>query len=427
MRAVELFAGAGGLALGASLTGFKPLAVVEWDRWACDTIRENQRRGHPLVADWPEPHEGDVRAVDWSSIPTDIELVAGGPPCQPFSMGGKHKAYNDSRDMFPAAVDIVRRLRPKAFVFENVKGLTRSAFHNYFEYIKLQLEFPETARRKNEDWQSHYLRLQTEFSMGSQHGRALTYRVMSHLVNAADYGVPQRRERVFIVGFRYDLETTWSLPAATHSEDQLLYEQWVSGAYWERNRVSRQIRPKAPSAATLARLNAMRQRGFDEAPLKPWVTVREALRDLPDPSMHPRLAKVHLNHIHQPGARPYPGHTGSPLDMPAKTLKAGGHGVPGGENMMVKDDGTCRYFSVRESATIQTFPGAYVFHGAWSETMRQLGNAVPVALASQVMSSVALQLVEAEFRKMGIGSANDLVARISGNAPMNAPMRAARA
>lgn len=422
MRAVELFAGAGGLALGASLAGFKPLAIVEWDRWACDTIRENQRRGHPLVADWPEPHEGDVRAVDWSEIPTDIELVAGGPPCQPFSMGGKHQAYNDSRDMFPAAVDVVRRLRPKAFVFENVKGLTRSAFHNYFEYIKLQLEFPETPKRKNEDWQSHYLRLQTEFSTGNQHGRMLTYRVRSHLVNAADYGVPQRRERVFIVGFRHDLETTWSLPPATHSEDELLYEKWISGAYWDRNSIPAQVRPKAPSAATLARLSAMRQQGFDEVRLNPWVTVREALKNLPDPSKCPRQAQAHLNHLHQPGARPYPGHTGSPLDFPAKTLKAGGHGVPGGENMMVNDDCSYRYFSVRESATLQTFPGAYVFHGAWSETMRQLGNAVPVALAAKVMSSVALQLVEAEYRKMGINSAEDLAACLNGNATERAAL-----
>lgn len=409
MRSVELFAGAGGLAIGASLAGFTPLAVVEWDRWACDTIRENQRRGHPVVSGWPEPHEGDVRAVDWSKLPTDIELVAGGPPCQPFSMAGKHQAYNDTRDMFPAAVEVVRQLRPKAFVFENVKGLTRSAFHNYFEYIKLQLEFPESPRRKNEDWQNHYLRLQAEFSSGSQHGRKLTYRVQSHLVNAADYGVPQRRERVFIVGFRFDLGTTWSLPAATHSEDELLYEQWISGAYWHRNPLSKHLRPKAPGAARLAHVSALKQRAFGEVPLKPWVTVREALKALPDPAKHPRLASVHLNHIHQPGARPYAGHTGSPLDLPAKTLKAGGHGVPGGENMLVNDDGSCRYFSVRESATLQTFPGAYVFHGAWSESMRQLGNAVPVALASRVMASVALQLVDVEYRKLGVNSATDLV------------------
>lgn len=408
MRAVELFAGAGGLALGASLAGFKPLAVVEWDRWACDTIRENQRAGHPLVADWPEPHEGDVRGFDWASIPTDIELLAGGPPCQPFSMGGKHRAYNDSRDMFPATVDIVRRLQPKAFVVENVKGLTRSSFHNYFQYIQLQLEFPERPRRQKEEWHDHYARLQEMHSQGTEHGRGLTYRLHTHLVNAADFGIPQRRERVFIVGFRHDLETTWSMPEATHSYEALLHDQWVSENYWDRVGVAKKSRPNMPArlAATVQR---MRQGSIDEARLKPWRTVRETLRNLPDPEKRrPAAQAYHLNHSHQPGARPYPGHTGSPLDLPAKTLKAGDHGVPGGENMMVKDDGSCRYFTIRESARLQTFPDGYRFHGAWGEIMRQLGNAVPVELARQVASSVAVQLVEAEFRKMGLHKAADV-------------------
>ncbi len=404
MRVVELFAGAGGLALGASLAGFKPLAVLEWDRWACDTLRENQRNEYPLVSGWPI-HEGDVRAFDWKSLPTDIELVAGGPPCQPFSMGGKHGAYNDQRDMFPASVDIVRQLQPKAFVFENVKGLTRSAFHNYFEYIRLQLEFPGSPKRKNEDWQSHYLRLQTEHSSGRQHGKALTYRLKTNLVNAADYGVPQRRERVFIVGFRHDLETHWSMPAPTHSQSALMHDQWVTGAYWERNRIAKKNRPASPLSAAMGQM-LMRQLSLIEEPLKPWKTVREALADMPNPEM--RLQHHFINHSHQPGAKAYPGHTGSPLDLPAKTLKAGGHGVPGGENMMVNDDGSCRYFTIRESARLQTFPDGYRFHGAWGEVMRQLGNAVPVELARQVMSSVGIQLVESQLRKMGLKSTVDV-------------------
>src|SRR5690606_33226847 len=77
---------------------------------------------------------------------------------------------------------------------------------------------------------------------------------------------------------------------------------------------------------------------------------------------------------------------------PSKTLKAGAHGVPGGENMLVRDDGTVRYFTVREAARLQTFPDDYVFHGAWSEAMRQLGNAVPVRLAEAVAGSVANSL-----------------------------------
>ena len=120
--------------------------------------------------------------------------------------------------------------------------------------------------------------------------------------------------------------------------------------------------------------------------------------DIPDPRK--RTAKEFNNHNFQDGAKTYKGHTGSPLDLPAKTLKAGDHGVPGGENMMVLDNGTVRYFTVRESARIQTFPDGYIFHGSWTETMRQLGNAVPVALARRVAASVAERLAESGIRKI---------------------------
>ncbi len=391
MRAVELYAGAGGLALGASLAGFKPLAVVEWDRWACDTIRENQRRGHPLVADWPL-HEGDVRAFDWNAIPEDIELLAGGPPCQPFSMGGKHRAHDDHRDMFPPTVEIVRRLRPKAFILENVKGLTRSSFANYYQYILLQLEFPEVARRPLENWSDHFARLQAERASGRAHGRDLTYHVVPTLVNAADYGIAQRRERVFIVGFRADLGIEWNFPQATHGLDGLLHDQWIRGEYWERHGVASRDRPAMP-ANVASRVARLRQSLFPPAE-RPWRTVRDALFDLPDPES--AAADSIPNHRFQPGARPYPGHTGSPLDLPAKTLKAGDHGVPGGENMLLRPDGSTRYFTIRESARLQTFPDGYLLHGAWSEAMRQLGNAVPMALGHLVAGGVAERLILAE-------------------------------
>lgn len=393
LRAVELFAGAGGLAMGVSLAGFKSLAVVEWDKWACDTVRENQKRGFPLVESWPL-HEGDVRNVGWGEIPQDIELLAGGPPCQPFSMGGKHKAHDDSRDMFPATVDIVRQLRPKAFIVENVKGLTRSSFANYYQYILLQLEFPELPRRKNETWYDHLMRLQADKTSGRSSSKALTYNVVPTLVNAADYGVPQKRERVFIVGYRSDLGIDWHFPDPTHSEDALLYDQWVTGDYWTRHKIPVSQRPEmTPRMATRVRRLATTGPGS----LKPWRTVRDAIADLPDAES--ALAKKIPDHKYQPGARVYPGHTGSPLDLPAKTIKAGDHGVPGGENMMVKLDGSVRYFTARETARIQTFPDGYVFHGSWTETMRQLGNAVPVALARLVSSSVAEAIIEAEMRR----------------------------
>ena len=96
MKSIELFAGAGGLALGVGLAGFKSLAVVEWDKWACDTIRENQRSGVSAVANWPEPTESDIRSVEFAHLSGTIDLVSGGPPCQPFSLGGKHRADRKS-------------------------------------------------------------------------------------------------------------------------------------------------------------------------------------------------------------------------------------------------------------------------------------------------------------------------------------------
>ncbi|CAG1001713.1 DNA (cytosine-5)-methyltransferase 1 [Burkholderiales bacterium] len=396
MQAVELFAGAGGLAMGVGLAGFAPLAVIEWDKWACDTIRENKQRGFPLVQQWPLI-PGDVRKWDMVGIPEGIDLVAGGPPCQPFSMGGKHRAHDDERDMFPATVEIVRRLKPRAFIVENVKGLTRSAFYDYFQYIQLQFEFPEVVKRPAEDWRDHLERLQVEKTSGRLHdGRHLAYNLVTTLVNAADYGVPQRRERVFMVGFRDDLGIEWSFPRETHSYPDLLVEQYVTGDYWEEHKVARKHRPSVPDTIKdrLPRL-AQRELTVDAPPPKRWRTVRDALSDVPDPQSC-KTGDFFRNHRFQSGARSYHGHTGSPLDLPAKTLKAGDHGVPGGENMMVKPSGEVRYFTVRESARLQTFPDGYVFHGSWSETMRQLGNAVPVMLAQVVASSVAAKLIECD-------------------------------
>lgn len=95
MRSIELFAGAGGLGIGLCQSGFQPAEVVEWDRWCCDTIRENKRAKVRPVAAWPKPVEGDVRDIDFRKYEGQIDLVSGGPPCQPFSLGGKHRAQAD--------------------------------------------------------------------------------------------------------------------------------------------------------------------------------------------------------------------------------------------------------------------------------------------------------------------------------------------
>jgi DNA (cytosine-5)-methyltransferase 1 len=382
MRSVELFAGAGGLALAMCNAGFQHAAVIEWNPDACETFRENQRHRTHHVAEWPL-FEGDVRAFDYGELGGDVMVVSGGPPCQPFSICGKHRGYMDERDMFPQAVRAVRELRPKAFIFENVKGLMREAFASYFEYIHLQLAHPSLVRHKGESWWEHRERLEKHHT--SRQTRS-EYNVVFRLLNAADYGVPQKRERVFLVGFRADLGVQWSFPEETHSEAALLAAKWITGEYWERHGVAKRHRPH-PQDRWFARLPKLRHGDLFGERTMPWLTVRDAISDLPDPEIYPENTVP--NHRFNPGARRYTGHTGSPLDEPAKTLKAGDHGVPGGENMLLRPDASLRYFTVREAARLQTFPDDYIFRGAWSEAMRQLGNAVPVRLAEVVAASVA--------------------------------------
>ena len=383
MKSIELFAGAGGLGMGLHQAGFHPLKVVERDAYCCDTIRENQKRPGSMVADWALD-QGDVRAVDFGAFEGRVDLISGGPPCQPFSMGGKHRAYDDARDMFPEAVRAVREAKPRAFVFENVKGLTRTSFQNYFEYIQLQMRHPEVTARPDEDWTDHLRRLEQHHVSGSREG--LNYHLVTRLLNAANHGVPQRRERVIFVGFRTDFAEEWHFPRELFSAEALIWDQYGDGSYWDRHKVAKRDRPENPALKARAARMGGKPAGL------PWRTVRDAIADLPDPEHQPAKARGVANHRLQSGARSYPGHTGSPLDEPAKTLKAGVHGVPGGENMLRKPSGEVRYFTVRESARLQTFPDDYVFHGSWSETMRQLGNAVPVRLAEIVGRDVARAL-----------------------------------
>ena len=293
--------------MGISEAGFTHEAVLEWDRYSCDTIRENQRLGVESVADWPL-HEEDIRTFDYSGIGEEPDLIAGGPPCQPFSLGGRHGGWNDERDMFPEMVRATRELKPKAIIVENVKGLLRKNFARYFEYIVLQISYPELAPKKGEEWNNHLSRLERHHVHGQKDG--LFYRVVFRLLNAADYGVPQKRERVVIVGFRQDLETVWSFPTATHSHDALLWDQWVTGDYWDRHEVPIKARP-SPSPRLKGRI--MRLDTLFAPSELPWTTVRDAISDLPDPEGHDAPTKI-PNHNFNPGARSYHGHTGSQLD-----------------------------------------------------------------------------------------------------------------
>lgn len=301
MRSIELFAGAGGLAIGTAQAGFDHVALLEWDRNACETVRINQAAGHSAVRD-AELIEGDVSDYTFRPYRDSIDLVSGGPPCQPFSIGGKHKGFEDARNMFPQAIRAVREIRPQAFIFENVKGLLRPDFSNYYSYIIHQLTYPDLIRRGDEEWPDHLARLEEYHTHGRYRG--LKYNVVYQLLNSADYGVPQRRERVLIVGVRSDLGIRFSVPTPTHEEDALIYDQWVSGDYWERHRVPKGQRPKQPMKlkARIERLSALWGYGL----LQPWRTVRDAIADLPRIAVGSECPTT-PNHFLNPGARSYKG------------------------------------------------------------------------------------------------------------------------
>ncbi|MGH9765534.1 MAG: DNA cytosine methyltransferase, partial [Blastocatellia bacterium] len=279
-------------------------------------------------------------------------------------------------------------LKPQAVIIENVRGLRRPSFSKYFGYIELMLTYPEIERKKEEQWLDHLSRLERHHTRGKRDG--LFYRVVHRILNAADYGVPQRRERLFMVAIRADLGVEWSFPPPSHSSESLLWEQYCSEEYWERHRVPSRRRPQ-PSETLKGRIRMLKDRLIPPT-LRPWKTVRDAIADLPKAQPKRGTDEPGLTHFVINGARRYAGHTGSPLDDTAKTLKAGVHGVPGGENMLALPDGSVRYFTIRESARLQTFPDAFVFPNSWTESMRQIGNAVPVHLAEVIGRSVAQTL-----------------------------------
>lgn len=390
MNSLEIFSGAGGLAKGLELAGFQHSAFVEFNSHACSSLRENFDPENVFC--------GDIKDFDLGNL-NSIDVVAGGPPCQPFSMGGKHKAHNDSRDMFPYAIRAIEHLTPKAFIFENVKGLLRSSFSDYFEYIVLRLTYPGFKSGDSADWRDH-LSILKKLEKISYAGTR--YQVQFKLLNAADYGVPQTRERVVIVGIRADIGVDWTFPVATHSEDRLLWDMYVSEDYWKRHNMSLHIQNEE-SQSHKDKVKRLESRyGMFEPTALPWQTVRDALFDVPHPKTDHRIS----DHVYKGGARTYPGHTGSYIDWPSKTIKAGGHGVPGGENMVRYEDDSVRYLTVFEAKRIQTFPDNFIVKGAWGEAMRQIGNAVPVKVALMLgnhLWNTLQQTAASSSRKKAVG------------------------
>ena len=294
---VDLFAGAGGLALGLSGAGFDHLALVEHD------TRKGRKDATLQRNSFAQAVCVDVGAVDYAPWAGAVDLLAGGPPCQPFSSGGLRRGAADARNGWEATLDTTLALRPRAVLFENVQGMLTARFEAYRAAISARLS-----------------------QLGYHHGWLP--------LNAADHGVPQHCRRVFLVGFA-DL------------------------AAWE---------------------------AFVVPPtMSPRPTVRGVLRELGPPNGRD-------GHEVHGRAREYEGHTASALDAPSKTIVGGGRGLGGGSGTVRLDSGAVRYFTVREAATLQTFPADWRFDEVWSRAFVEIGNDVPPLLARALGEAVARAL-----------------------------------
>jgi DNA (cytosine-5)-methyltransferase 1 len=190
LTSIEICAGAGGQALGLEQAGFRHVALVEIDHWACETLRANRPEWAEIV------YEGDVRGFVRKLDPSEhagVTLVAGGVPCPPFSVAGKRLGRDDERDLFPAALSLVEKVQPQAVMLENVRGLLDTEFADYRAQIKTRLD----SLGYWSDWK---------------------------LLNASDYGVPQLRPRAILVALRKGLECQFVWPAVLESKPRSVGE-----------------------------------------------------------------------------------------------------------------------------------------------------------------------------------------------------------
>lgn len=298
MKIVSLFSGAGGLDLGFKLAGHDIIWANDIDKDACETYAENI--GDHILCK-------DIREIKVSDIP-DCDIVIGGFPCQGFSMANMRRNIEDERNqLYKFFYSVIKQKQPKYFVAENVKGI-------------LSLGAGSVIRQIEADFQE------------------AGYLTSVNLVNMADYGVPQTRQRVVILGQRIDLSNEMSicLPAKTNS--------------------------KNPEKDGLPR----------------WISVKEAIGRFPNPD-EPNDVKNHIYSAYKVEYRNFTGHRQTDPDKPSPTILARGNGK-GGVCAIPHYNGE-RRMTIRESAAVQTFPDDFHFVGAMNSCYRQIGNAVPVHFA----------------------------------------------
>ncbi len=298
MRVVSLFSGAGSLDFGFIKAGHQILWANDLYRDAVETYQKNI--GNHIVCE-------DISKISTSDIP-DCDIVIGGFPCQGFSVANTKRHVDDERNvLYKQLLRVIRDKNPKFFLAENVKGILSIGKGKVFQMIL-------------DDFQS------------------IGYNVQYRVLNAADYGVPQTRLRVIIVGVRKDVHFEYKYPSPTNSKD-----------------------------------------GANGLPR--WVSVSDALKDIPDPDL-PNNLPNHNYSKYKLSFNGYIGHRPLNPDMPAPTVTA--RGDDKGGVVILPHPTAARRMSCRELATIQSFPLDYEFQGNRSSVYRQIGNAVPVLLGYAV-------------------------------------------
>ena len=329
-KCIELFAGAGGLALGLEQAGFEEVALIEIDKTACETLKINRPNWNVLNEDIVEVSKRDL-LKEFNLKEGELDLLSGGYPCQSFSYAGKKLGLDDVRGtMFYYYAEFIKQLKPKMFFAENVKGLTT---HDGGKTI-------ETMINVFED---------------------LGYKVEWKVLNAWDYGVAEKRQRVVIIGIRKDLT------------DKVKFEYPIPHEY---KPVLRDVLKDVPESVG-AKYPEKKKKVFDLVPPGGY------WRDLPDD-----VAKEYMKSCYYMGG----GRTGIARrlswDEPSLTLTC---------SPMMKQTDRChpdesRPFTTREYARIQSFPDNWDFAGKMNDIYKQIGNAVPVNLAKCVGESIMTAL-----------------------------------
>lgn len=298
MKVVSLFSGAGGLDLGFKMAGHEIIWANDLYVDAVETYKHNL--GNHIVCE-------DITLVDESTVP-DCDIVIGGFPCQGFSVANTKRHEDDERnELYKQLIRIIDAKKPKFFLAENVKGLTNLAKGKVFRMILKDF---------------------------SDLGYVVKYKVL----NAADYGVPQTRQRVIIVGVRNDIGFEYNFPMPTHSKD-------------------------------------------GEDGLRKWISVAQAMEPIPDPDL-PNSMPNHEYSKYKLQFNGYIGHRPLDPEKPAPTVTARGDNKGG--VVILPHPNAQRRMSCRELAAVQSFPLDYVFSGNRSSIYRQIGNAVPPLLGYAV-------------------------------------------